>query len=278
MEWTSEPPRRRACGYGWLQQLYSSADVTFPRSLIDLSSSACYTLSLVAMSKKSKRPQVPAAFHAELTEYSSLLRALRTRATADLTSHLTQGSGSLASAAPSDDAHVGDDGDDDEAYATEGPPPTESVRDFSSAAGSSRPSSPVHPWTPSKGKQRDTWTRWPLLAGDVHVPEWTLEDEVKALAVQHVKRSLSGLDASPDHAELLKDLDDDFANTILPQASLDALAHEVATYLSRILALIAAHKPPAAESMQNRFAPFCGKHAESLRTVRLGDGYGCHVL
>ena len=73
------------------------------------------------MSKKSKRPHVPAAFHAELTEYSSLLRALRTRATADLTSHLTQGSGSLASAAPSDDAHVGDDGDDDEAYATEGP-------------------------------------------------------------------------------------------------------------------------------------------------------------
>ena len=25
------------------------------------------------------------------------------------------------------------------------------------------------------------WTRWPLLRGDVHVPEWTLQDEVEAL-------------------------------------------------------------------------------------------------
>ena len=36
-----------------------------------------------------------------------------------------------------------------------------------------------------KGKQRDTWTRWPLLAGDVHVPEWGLLDEVKHVA-EHV--------------------------------------------------------------------------------------------
>ena len=36
---------------------------------------------------------------------------------------------------------------------------------------------------PQKGRKgRSTWTRWPLLKKDVYIPEWTLQDEVQALA------------------------------------------------------------------------------------------------
>jgi hypothetical protein len=31
-------------------------------------------------------------------------------------------------------------------------------------------------------KGRSTWTRWPLLKGDVYIPEWTLQDEIQTLA------------------------------------------------------------------------------------------------
>ena len=33
-----------------------------------------------------------------------------------------------------------------------------------------------------KRKGRSTWTRWPLLKGDVYIPEWTLQDEIQILA------------------------------------------------------------------------------------------------
>jgi hypothetical protein len=35
--------------------------------------------------------------------------------------------------------------------------------------------------------RRDTWDRWPLLQQSVHVPEWTLQDEVKAIAESAIK-------------------------------------------------------------------------------------------
>ena len=33
-----------------------------------------------------------------------------------------------------------------------------------------------------KRKGRSTWTRWPLLKGEVYIPEWTLQDEIQILA------------------------------------------------------------------------------------------------
>ena len=35
-----------------------------------------------------------------------------------------------------------------------------------------------------KRKGRSTWTRWPLLKGDVYIPEWTLQDEIQSLAIK----------------------------------------------------------------------------------------------
>ncbi|KAH9934140.1 uncharacterized protein B0H18DRAFT_979658 [Fomitopsis serialis] len=207
----------------------------------------------------SKRPRVPAALHAEISEYSALLRALRNRDTLDLSSQLIR----AHSSAPATDDDLFEDDDislDDEEPKSSLTEYTSQVSVVAESSVVEQPQSQLKRKRPSSKRQskkpRDTWTRWPLMAGDVHVPEWTLEDEVKALTVQHLKRSLTGPDTTPHDAELLKDLDDDFASTLLPQASLDALVDEAATHLARILAFVAAHKPPAAESMQNRFAPF----------------------
>ncbi|RPD76097.1 hypothetical protein L226DRAFT_545227 [Lentinus tigrinus ALCF2SS1-7] len=206
----------------------------------------------------STRPHVPAAFHAELTEYSSLLRALRTSATADLTVHLTQGS--LSSAAPSDDVPLVGEEEQEEGYATEDPPLTESIRDLSSAIGSSPPSSPVANRTPGKGKLRDTWTRWPLLAGDVHVPEFGLADEVRHIT-EYALASRKGQVPVPHDADNLlpgdsfptpEEEDDQVAMSTL---GLQAVTADASAFLARVLALVAAHVPAAEKSMQNRVRP-----------------------
>ena len=50
-----------------------------------------------------KRPKVPAALHSELSEYSSLLRALRTSDTLDLATQLTVPAPTLVSSHDADD-------------------------------------------------------------------------------------------------------------------------------------------------------------------------------
>ncbi|PSR97587.1 hypothetical protein PHLCEN_2v4294 [Hermanssonia centrifuga] len=147
-----------------------------------------------------KRPKVPAALHSELTEYSSLLRALRTTNALDLASQLT----TSAPTPRSKDRDVDVAGDldvEDEnekniglRQSQQDDGPSESERpltgtSISSLQGDRLPpaasKAKVKPRTRDiRTKGRDTWTRWPLLAGDVHVPEWNLEDEVKLLAVK----------------------------------------------------------------------------------------------
>jgi len=43
------------------------------------------------------------------------------------------------------------------------------------------------PGSQGKRKERSTWTRWPLLKGDVYIPEWTLQDEIQALASKAIR-------------------------------------------------------------------------------------------
>lgn len=220
-------------------------------------------LRLVALlATMGKRPRVPAALHTEISEYSALLRALRNQETLDLTSQLIRAHSSSA-LAPEDDLLEDEDFLVDEGKSEHTEPMSQVTFTggfFADEAPQSskrkQPSGKCKPKMTDPMKPRDTWTRWPLLAGDLHVPQWTLEDEVKTLAVARMKRILVGPDAPAGAAALLNDLDDDFVNTLLPSASLDALTDDAASHLARILALVAAHRPPAAESMQNRFAPF----------------------
>ncbi|OCH94568.1 hypothetical protein OBBRIDRAFT_99347 [Obba rivulosa] len=213
----------------------------------------------------SKRPRVPAALHSELSEYSSLLRALRTSNALDLASQLTLPE-------PGSIEHEQDDLSDDDEGETEIAPSEPSTHDAFSRASSMFVRTPKRQRANAKRKRRDTWTRWPLMAGDVHVPEWGLEDEIKHLALRLLKgdrpddpaRSrLSSLGMELDGSvQGVSDADspatagdEDEDEHLLPPSSLSALTATSSAYLSQILALLAAHVPVAEKSLQNRVKP-----------------------
>lgn len=157
-----------------------------------------------------KRKAVPEALHQELSEYTSLLRALRTTDTLDLASQLTKPPDSLAS-------------------------------------------NPLK--GKGKGKSRakqdqDNWTRWPLLKGDFAAPEFTFEDEVKALAAEALlNEQREHWPTPPLNAEEEEEAEE------LPKSSLEALTLASSTHLTHILGALAVHIPPTEKSMQNRIKP-----------------------
>ncbi|KAI0340448.1 hypothetical protein BDW22DRAFT_426067 [Trametopsis cervina] len=266
-----------------------------------------------------KRTAVPAALHSELTEYSSLLRALRTSNTLDLASQLTTHASVSAAGRDEDDDELIDDDHSDDAAEESERPLSANIIGATPDTGLSDPANDSHfdaPKPRSTAKNaakkprskvaRDTWTRWPLLAGDVHVPEWSLEDEVKLLAVRCLKSTEEPADdvfqpqdalsaesssnsVSDTHTE---DVDDDLADELLPAPALHALTTSCGRYLSQVLALLAAHVPPGEKSMQNRVRPINWESVlniaatnglvnndavQSIRN-RLGDIYPTSVL
>lgn len=242
-----------------------------------------------------KRPKVPAALHSELSEYSSLLRALRTSNTLDLAAQLTP----HVSAPPSASASVyEDDFEDDSILDDEGEserPLTETVTDPLDGTESSMQDEDAGMRKLKRKAKRkvakakapkDTWTRWPLLAGDVHVPEWSLQDEIKLLATQAMKAEVTDElanqpdesvipagQASPDDAlpgasstaisgfvpvDATSDEDDageEDPDLLLPPPVLNALTASSGRFLCQVLALLAAYIPSREKSMQNRLHP-----------------------
>jgi hypothetical protein len=233
-----------------------------------------------------KRKPVPARLHSELTEYSSLIRALRTSNSLDVTSHITKprpyGVESSFSVQRTADELTSDDlsdkSEDQDDHASPSPSDDGRYKDpnvnLSGGASQSRdispvsgPSSSVEPpstivgrkrkrnsTTPSR--RRDTWTRWPLLASDVYIPEWSLEDEIRILAADALK-----LQPRPPLPDLPSQScttgsdngdaeDDDDDTPYIPH-----LTNAASTYLSTILALLVAHTPNRPQSQQNRIEP-----------------------
>ncbi|KAK7461028.1 hypothetical protein VKT23_008956 [Stygiomarasmius scandens] len=170
-----------------------------------------------------KRKRVPAALHSELTEYSSLIRALRTSNTLDVTSQLARYQEESRNVDTTDDDHTDVDEDltDEEDYQPRRtsvsasmidgpvagpsnyqdlptPDPSQTLgkrkRHTSTASTSPQPTSPsvssTRPKVQQKKRRRDTWTRWPLLLEDVPVPEWNLADEVAIIVKQVLKAQL----------------------------------------------------------------------------------------
>lgn len=195
------------------------------------------TESLATTMGKARR-QVSAALHTELSEYSSLIRALRTGDTLDLASQLTRPQPSASTYqqnAPESDKD---------------PTPSDvsTSRDVSpniKGKGRSKDSRST-----GKAKAKDNWTRWPLLARDIRAPEFEFRDEVKAIASHILQSQLlknsNGTDILP------ADKDED---TIFPPLLLDSLTLASATHLSQILSALAAHIPLMEKSMQNRIKP-----------------------
>jgi len=237
-----------------------------------------------------KRKAVPAALHSEFTEYSSLIRALRTSNSLDVTSHITKPRPHNVASPPQhtpngldSDNDLSDEIGDQDCAATHSPSNAESSnrddnadlpgstchsRDISPAV--SGPSLSVEPPSrkrkrkstpPSQPRRRDTWTRWPLLANDVYIPEWSLEDEIGILAANALKlqprpplfalqsRSPATGSGSGDTEGKDSEGDGDTAS-YLPH-----LTNAASTYLSTILALLVAHTPNRPQSQQNRIEP-----------------------
>ncbi|OSC99667.1 hypothetical protein PYCCODRAFT_1469988 [Trametes coccinea BRFM310] len=221
-----------------------------------------------------KRPKVPTALHSELTEYSSLLRALRTSSTLDLAQHLTDPTQSVLQSPSLLDEQDELLSDGREAPSESSPLVDTRTRDLTSEVASSvrsRTSGRARGLNASgKAKQKDTWTRWPLLAGDVHVPEWGLQEEVRHVA-QQVLASVDGLPAAAAETDTegprqedpitprnmdIVGLDDDYReHPALSPVALRALTSDSAAFITRILALVAAHVPNADKSMQHRIRP-----------------------
>jgi hypothetical protein len=201
------------------------------------------------MGKQKKRKIVPASLHSEISEYASLVRALRATDTLDITSQLTR-----LDSAPSPwdvdptNEETGRHVSPTSSRVDRGDVSFIEDKGHSSALGTSRTS-------------RNTWTRWPLLAEDAHVPEWRFEDEVHSLARQALLYDLSTLNQLPastsseSHSMDHNVPSEDQVEELLPPSSLRILADVSSSHLERILSALASYCPPADKSTQHRRHP-----------------------
>ena len=244
-----------------------------------------------------KRKYVESKLHTELSEYSSLLRALRTSTTLDLSTQLTlqDAPGTEPTAAPDGSVYEDDDEDD------EGEAPVDLNLDETEEAGPSssravtshdqeqipvpapeesgpEPASvaPTRRRLRSKARApatvRDTWTKWPLVPSEVHVPEWPFDEEVRVLALDSLHQlrakntftgemgqetAAAGASSSKETSESITapadniDLDATFDNKLTP-VNVHAMSRATSWRLYEILAASAALLPEAEDSLQNR--------------------------
>lgn len=193
-----------------------------------------------------KRTRVPAALHSELSEYSSLLRALRTTHTLDLSSQLSQ---VVTPPVPAtSEVELSNDEDEKQEYHVDhkatSPPQTSDA----AIEELERP----RPKPKRAGPTNDVWTRWPLLAGDVHVPEWGLDEEIRLIASQSMKdsKTSSGRSSEDDGTVNVEDEDD-----LLPDSSLIALRNDSVNHLSHMLSTLSFCIPLVEKSLRNRVRP-----------------------
>lgn len=231
-----------------------------------------------------KRKRVPSTLHSELTEYSSLLRALRTTTTLDLTTHIAQPSAhpstqlTVSGSVPADELDEAElsPAEDETGYAASR---SNAVTEPTTREGSQHTSEgedePVEPEAESHSRNRvrgsadasrDTWTRWPLLFGDVHVPEFTLTDEVKFI-VEQMKETQTepGQSSSPTTVEAFSqslehpdelDVQHEDLELLLPKVLLDSVGVAAAKRLSEIFGVLNTLAHPVEDSLQNRFGYF----------------------
>jgi hypothetical protein len=199
------------------------------------------------MGKQKKRKIVPAALHSEISEYASLLRALRATDTLDITAQLTR----LDSARDDTDPAIEEETSPHES-------PTSSHVDCD---GVSSIEEKGHPSALNTSrKSRNTWSRWPLLPEDLHIPEWTFEDEVHALARQALLSDLSSQNqpsastSSESHRVDFNVPSEDQADALLPPSSVRILADVSSSHLEHILSALASYCP-VTKSTQHRRHP-----------------------
>jgi hypothetical protein len=200
-----------------------------------------------------KRKIVPAALHSEISEYASLLRALRATDTLDIATQLTRLDSSPPHATSVNEEETGQRGASTLSHLDRMGVSSSSVEDQGrpSALGASIP----------PRMSRNTWTRWPLLAEDLHIPEWGFEDEVHLLAKQTLLFDFSTSNQLPADASSESRgvdptmLSEDQIEALLPPSSLRTLADASSSHLEHILSALASYSPPVDKSTQHRRLP-----------------------
>jgi hypothetical protein len=208
------------------------------------------------MGKQKKRKTVPAALHSEISEYASLLRVLRTTDTLDITTQLTRLD------YPSSPRHA-ISVNEEETGRREASTLSHADRtgiSSPSVEGHGRPSALDASIPPRMS--RNTWTRWPLLTEDLHIPEWGFEDEVHSLAKKALLFDFSTSNRLPaaDTASASRGVDpnvlsEDQIEALLPTSSLRTLADVSSSHLEHILSAMASYSPPVDKSTQHRRHP-----------------------
>ena len=210
---------------------------------------------------------VPAAFHSELSEYASLLRAIRTNSTLDIVPQLSKANPRVRSSGydsdqgdslvSEEDAQLNDPDTLNEASEfTQG----RKVKKSSKGKAQGESSSKTAKRSRRKLEEDDNWTRWPLLKEHCPLPEWTFDEEVMAVAEQCLRFQTS-VSQDPKGSEdaamsRIEDLDgDDINDFTLSPAHLSGLTLEAASKLTSILSLLASHRPSATFTKHGRLAP-----------------------
>jgi len=226
----------------------------------------------------SRRQVVPVALREELTEYSSLLRALKTSHSLDLLVNLTE------PYVKNRDGEIDSDNDDDEQHSTS------AIARTDVQAGIGSGFKRKHLDTESKHwRNRDQWTRWPIPTKDVPPPDWSLQDEIREI-IERVLFSDQEFD-SPSFDEGGNEYNDnenkndgmggdpsmhtrqDHTRQDQPEADIifsdcederdmyvhglvESMTPVIQCKLESLFALISAHTIARSDSMQNRIEPF----------------------
>ncbi|PVF95150.1 hypothetical protein CPB86DRAFT_764544 [Serendipita vermifera] len=208
------------------------------------------------MASKKKKPSQ--RLRHEVSEYTSLIRTLHTSSTRDIVPHLV---GVFPPPLPptrnqsSDEFKPIDSSSESSDHAAKKAQRSNKRKGVHSETIGDRDSST------EPSARGGIWDRWPLLQQSVHVPEWTLQDEVKAIAERTIKDwihenhgSASATDAS-------------ISESLLSQSTLYGLSLEASTFLSHIFGLLAAHRPAHDASLQNRLKATDWKTTLSILTA-----------
>lgn len=225
-----------------------------------------------------KRKHVPTDLHSELSEYSSLIRALRTSNTLDLSTQLTlvDGPGTQPTSQPNDETYEDDEdenletadaGEDDADVDVDNGEPAlveeEDAEDDVSVDHESNSRRKAKGKARAPATVRDTWTKWPLVPSEVHVPEWPFDEEVRLLAQGALRRLHPAVKTSEDNEESTQveeadgdeDTEEDEASDSddeLPAETVHSLARATAKRLYEILGAASVMLPKGEDSMQNR--------------------------
>jgi hypothetical protein len=218
------------------------------------------------MKKSNQATKVmPKKLHTELIHYDSLLRVLRTEDTQNASSPPVFAPGPSSNPAGEEGGIISE-----HAESLRDPEDDEDSEDHPSPVNVSQGA--LQQLRPRKRRKIDIEThppspditslssRWPHLAHETFIPEYTLRDEVEAIALSVLRSQPS---ASPvlgsersDGGETDEDADANSPNTaVLPPAFSSSLTQEISLLLTHIFALLAHHRPVVASSLQNRLAP-----------------------